>query len=295
MNIIVTDPMYKNSLNKTLEQSQGTTPNDSSNNLNTKKSPIHLEYAPDHTEAYFYDTPQFRKDFDTYWENKHVKSKLVDAETALDPQHINARIERVMYGRPLSVLAQNPNDPLIFEEREPDGVNEVSTVIFRVLKRSFLNLYSNIDNLLFKMGHDPFQGDMSITDRELASAVSLQNRTEISFVKTQFWLLQAELINSIVYPVFLFGLILFFIGLWGVLSNQKYIITILMATEIMFFGLMLLFMGTAFFWTNGEGLIFSLGLLALAGVESAIGLALLVSFFATQKTILYSKLKSLDS
>lgn len=82
-----------------------------------------------------------------------------------------------------------------------------------------------------------------------------------------------------------FSLLLFVIGLWGMILNRKNVITILMALEILLLGANLNFIIFSVYLDDIRGQIFSLFILVIAAAESAVGLAILVIFYKKHQTI----------
>jgi len=90
-------------------------------------------------------------------------------------------------------------------------------------------------------------------------------------------------------------LTLFFLGLWGIVVLRKNLIFILISIELLLLGVNLSLILVSLFLDDLLGEVFSLFVLTIAGAESAIGLAILVSFYRLQNLIsidLVSFLKS---
>jgi len=90
-------------------------------------------------------------------------------------------------------------------------------------------------------------------------------------------------------------LTLFFLGLWGIVVLRKNLIFILISIELLLLGVNLSLILASLFLDDLVGEVFSLFILTIAGAESAIGLAILVSFYRLQNLIsvdLVSFLKS---
>lgn len=75
------------------------------------------------------------------------------------------------------------------------------------------------------------------------------------------------------------GLILFVIGFGGVALTRRHAVRSLIALEIMFLGVHVLFISFSRYHSHIHGQIISLFILAVAAAEAAVGLALLVAFF----------------
>ena len=80
-------------------------------------------------------------------------------------------------------------------------------------------------------------------------------------------------------------LILFFIGLVGVMLNRKNILTILMAIEILLLAINLNFIAISVYLDDIIGQIFVIFVLTIAAAESAIGLAILTVFYKLKNSI----------
>lgn len=80
-------------------------------------------------------------------------------------------------------------------------------------------------------------------------------------------------------------LILFNMSLIGILINQSNTILILILIEVMFLSLILLFLTLSFYSNHLTGQILSLYIIALAAVESAIGLSIMIIFYKLRGSI----------
>jgi len=87
-------------------------------------------------------------------------------------------------------------------------------------------------------------------------------------------------INLLIIPI-----ILFFLALWGIVVLRKNLLFILISIEVLLLAVNLSFLFASFFLDDIFGQIFSLFILTIAGAESAIGLAILVSFYRLQNVI----------
>jgi len=83
----------------------------------------------------------------------------------------------------------------------------------------------------------------------------------------------------------LLGIALYIIGFWGIILNRRNIILILMSIELLLLGVNLLFVFSSVYLDDVFGQLFGLIILIVAGAESAIGLALIVTFFRVRGTI----------
>ena len=79
--------------------------------------------------------------------------------------------------------------------------------------------------------------------------------------------------------------ILFTIGVFGIFTNRKNVIIILMSIELMLLSVNINMVAFSAYNGNLEGQIFSLFILTVAAAEAAIGLAILVVFFRNRGSI----------
>jgi len=84
-----------------------------------------------------------------------------------------------------------------------------------------------------------------------------------------------------------FGSILFALGLFGILCNQKNIIIIILCVELMLFGSGLLFLFYGVFLNYGLGQIYALLILTIATAETAIGLGIIVISYRLNQSIAF--------
>ena len=77
----------------------------------------------------------------------------------------------------------------------------------------------------------------------------------------------------------------FFIGAIGIVVNKRNLLIILMSIELMLVGVNLNFIIFSVFLDDIMGQVFALYVLTVAAAESAIGLAILVSYFRVRGTI----------
>ncbi len=88
----------------------------------------------------------------------------------------------------------------------------------------------------------------------------------------------------------LIGAILFGLGVVGFLTRRNLIIMFL-CTEVMFQGVLLNLVGMGLTWTNLQGLMnvqgqaFGIFVLAIAGVEAGLGLAIVVMLYRRRGTL----------
>ncbi len=86
---------------------------------------------------------------------------------------------------------------------------------------------------------------------------------------------------------------LIFTGLLGVLYNRNSILIVLMGIEMSLLGLNLNFLFFSNIFNDLHGQIFALFILTVAAAESAIGLAIIISYFKTHGHILISTSSSI--
>jgi NADH-quinone oxidoreductase subunit K len=72
---------------------------------------------------------------------------------------------------------------------------------------------------------------------------------------------------------------LFFLGICGIFLNRANVIILLICIELMLLSVNLLFVLFSHYLDNLLGFIFSLYILTIAAAESAIGLAILLTFY----------------
>ena len=82
------------------------------------------------------------------------------------------------------------------------------------------------------------------------------------------------------------GLILCFLGIYGILVNRRNIIISIISIEIMFYGLNFYLITISLYLDDIAGQILSLFILTIAAAESAIALALIMAYFKIFKDIL---------
>ena len=81
------------------------------------------------------------------------------------------------------------------------------------------------------------------------------------------------------------SMILFLLGIWGIFLNRKNIIVMLMSIELMLLAVNLNLLLFSVYLDDVVGQLFALLVLTVAAAESAIGLALLVSYYRVRGTI----------
>jgi NADH-quinone oxidoreductase subunit K len=87
--------------------------------------------------------------------------------------------------------------------------------------------------------------------------------------------------------------LLFCIGVSGIFLNRKNVISLLMSIEVMLLSININFVAFSAFLHDLVGQIFAIFVLTVAGAEAAIGLAILVIYFRTNRTIEIKDISSL--
>ena len=88
-----------------------------------------------------------------------------------------------------------------------------------------------------------------------------------------------DLLTFIIIPI-----ILFFIGLSGIILNKKNIILILISVELMLLAVNFIFLVSSVYLDDRIGQIFALLVLTVAAAETSIGLAIIISFYRLKGT-----------
>ncbi len=81
------------------------------------------------------------------------------------------------------------------------------------------------------------------------------------------------------------SLVLFLIGILGIIVNRKNLIILLMSIELMLLSLNFSFIVSTVLLDDLLGQVFSLYILVVAAAESAIGLSILVAYYRVRGTI----------
>ena len=81
------------------------------------------------------------------------------------------------------------------------------------------------------------------------------------------------------------SLVLFLIGILGFVLNRKNIILMLISIEIMLLAITFLILVNSFSFDDILGQVYAVYIIAIAGAESAIGLAILVAFYRLRGTV----------
>ena len=81
------------------------------------------------------------------------------------------------------------------------------------------------------------------------------------------------------------SLMIFAVGIFGILFNKKNLLIMLMSIEIILLGANMNFVGFAAVSGDPEGIIYSLLILTVAAAEAAIALAILVLYFRNRRSV----------
>jgi len=87
--------------------------------------------------------------------------------------------------------------------------------------------------------------------------------------------------------------LLFIIATWGIIALPPSVITILISLELLLLSVSLCFIVFALYLGDISGQIFALIILTVAGADSSLGLALLLSYYRLRGDILLNSLSSL--
>lgn len=90
-----------------------------------------------------------------------------------------------------------------------------------------------------------------------------------------------------------FASLLFFIGLFGILLNQKNIVIIFLCVELMLFGAGLQFLFIHLFFGYILGQIFALLILTIATAETAIGLGIIILAYRLNRSVSFETFTTL--
>ena len=80
-------------------------------------------------------------------------------------------------------------------------------------------------------------------------------------------------------------LIIFFIGLFGVFTNRRNILLIIVCVELILLAVNFNYLLTSYYLDDILGQIFALFILTVAAAESSIGLAILIIYYRARGTI----------
>ncbi len=81
------------------------------------------------------------------------------------------------------------------------------------------------------------------------------------------------------------SLMIFAVGIFGILFNKKNLLIMLMSIEIILLGANINFVGFASLSGEPEGIMYSLLILTVAAAEAAIALAILVLYFRNRHSV----------
>ena len=81
------------------------------------------------------------------------------------------------------------------------------------------------------------------------------------------------------------AVILFMIGIVGVIINTHNLIVMLLSVEVILLAGNILFVAFAYFHGNMEGQLFSMFLLAVTAAETAVALSIILLYFKRKKTV----------
>jgi NADH-ubiquinone oxidoreductase chain 4L len=84
---------------------------------------------------------------------------------------------------------------------------------------------------------------------------------------------------------FTFSMIIFILGIWGILLNRRNLLIMLMSIELMLLAVNLNFLVSSVSLDDMMGQLFALLVLTVAAAESAIGLAIFVITFRVRGTL----------
>jgi NADH-quinone oxidoreductase subunit K len=104
---------------------------------------------------------------------------------------------------------------------------------------------------------------------------------------------QNEITNLTTITQFLFAFLIFFIGILGVVFNFQNFLVTMMSVELIYLGIILLFILVSIHTYDPKGQIYALIFLIIAASESAIGLGLLIVLYRFGKTINFEDFQSL--
>jgi len=94
---------------------------------------------------------------------------------------------------------------------------------------------------------------------------------------------------------FIVNIVVFLIGLIGLIINRRNILIILICIELALLGLNLNFILFSIYFDDIYGQLFSLFILTVAAAESALGLAIIIIYYRLRGSILIDQLPVLKS
>ena len=99
------------------------------------------------------------------------------------------------------------------------------------------------------------------------------------------------LTGTLYYEYLTIGIILYILGVLGIVLNRSNLIIMLMSIELMLLAISFLFLINSVVIDNLIGQLFPLMILTVAAAESAVGLAILIAYYRIRGTI---SIKSLN-
>lgn len=154
-------------------------------------------------------------------------------------------------------------------------------------------LFTTKDNITGELKHD-LSNSTSIKVHNLTSYLNFENTPIIKYIDYVFTLTKFSHTNiSPTYLIMIAGIVIFFIGLTGIIICFRNIIVIFMSIEMMLFGFLIMILSLSVQYNDFIGVLLGLCILAIAGSESAIGLAMLVNFYTVNKDVSIKVLSNL--
>ena len=95
--------------------------------------------------------------------------------------------------------------------------------------------------------------------------------------------------------VYCISFLLFCIGLFGIYTNRKNVLTVIICFELLLLSINLNFLISAFYLDDIFGEIFVVFILTVASAETSIGLAILIVFYRLKGSIAIDLIKNLKS
>jgi len=92
-------------------------------------------------------------------------------------------------------------------------------------------------------------------------------------------------LGIVFYEYLTIGIILFILGVLGIVLNRSNLIIMLMSIELMLLAISFLFLSNSVVIDNIIGQLFTIMILTIAAAEAAIGLAILVAYYRVRGTI----------
>lgn len=95
-----------------------------------------------------------------------------------------------------------------------------------------------------------------------------------------------------IYAQFLINSYIFFLGCFGILTNRRHFLVIIICIEMLLLSINMCFLIFSIFLDDVLGHIFSFFILTVAAAESSIGLALIILYYKNRGNI-FSSIRSL--